>query len=228
MSKWIVYKHTSPSGKVYVGVTKNKPEQRWGNGKGYKTNTRFYRAICKYGWDSFLHEVVAEDLTEAEAIKIETELIALYDSANKLHGYNVALGGHNQSDESRKKIGETRKARKIPSPTTGKHFSKETREKISKALTGKHHTVTEQARINIANAKRGSKNPNYGKPMREQTKLRLIEARSKPVVRIIGTNKELYQSAAHAEQITGIASCNISRVCSGKRRTAGGCHWEYA
>ena len=29
MKKWIVYKHTSPSGKVYIGITSNSPEKRW-------------------------------------------------------------------------------------------------------------------------------------------------------------------------------------------------------
>ena len=36
MNNYCVYKHTSPSGKVYVGITKLKPKYRWNNGKGYK------------------------------------------------------------------------------------------------------------------------------------------------------------------------------------------------
>lgn len=35
MSNFIVYKHTSPSGKCYVGITSQAPEYRWGN-NGYK------------------------------------------------------------------------------------------------------------------------------------------------------------------------------------------------
>lgn len=35
MNNYCVYKHTSPSGKVYVGITKLKPKYRWNNGKGY-------------------------------------------------------------------------------------------------------------------------------------------------------------------------------------------------
>lgn len=31
---WIVYKHTSPVGKVYIGITHQKPEKRWQ--KGYR------------------------------------------------------------------------------------------------------------------------------------------------------------------------------------------------
>ena len=33
---YTVYKHTSPIGKVYIGITKMNPIRRWSNGKGYK------------------------------------------------------------------------------------------------------------------------------------------------------------------------------------------------
>ena len=36
MKNFIVYKHTSPNGKVYIGITKQNPKQRWGNGSGYR------------------------------------------------------------------------------------------------------------------------------------------------------------------------------------------------
>lgn len=35
MGNFIVYKHTSPSGKCYVGIISQAPEYRWGN-NGYK------------------------------------------------------------------------------------------------------------------------------------------------------------------------------------------------
>ena len=33
---YTVYKHISPSGKVYIGITKRKPEYRWNKGKSYR------------------------------------------------------------------------------------------------------------------------------------------------------------------------------------------------
>ena len=33
--KYCVYKHIFPNNKVYIGVTCQKPEYRWRNGKGY-------------------------------------------------------------------------------------------------------------------------------------------------------------------------------------------------
>ena len=47
---WLVYKHVSPSHKVYIGITHLLPSQRWCRGNGYKNNPMFYRAIKKYGW----------------------------------------------------------------------------------------------------------------------------------------------------------------------------------
>ena len=40
---WVIYKHTSPKGKVYIGQTKQKPvEKRWQGGRGYKNNPEFW------------------------------------------------------------------------------------------------------------------------------------------------------------------------------------------
>ena len=73
---WSVYLHTVPkeiSGydwdKYYVGITKRKPEYRWGkNGNGYKRQV-FWNAIQKYGWDNIRHEVLFADLTLKDAPK---------------------------------------------------------------------------------------------------------------------------------------------------------------
>ena len=46
---YCVYKHTSPSNKVYIGITKRNPLTRWNAGFGYKTQVYFWRAIVKYG-----------------------------------------------------------------------------------------------------------------------------------------------------------------------------------
>lgn len=95
---YYVYVHTNiANGKKYVGVTKRKPKERWGNGSNYKYNEKFYRAIMKYGWkDGFTHEVVASGLSAIEAAKMEQELIKKYDSYK--NGYNNSLGGENTSE----------------------------------------------------------------------------------------------------------------------------------
>ena len=64
-----VYKHVNKTnGKVYVGITKQKPEQRWGyNGVNYKNSPRFWSAIQHYGWDNFEHIIIQDQLTHDEA-----------------------------------------------------------------------------------------------------------------------------------------------------------------
>lgn len=64
-------KHTSPTNKYYVGITKQNPLKRWANGRGYCKNKHFYKAILKYGWDNFKHEIVFSGITKDEAIQRE-------------------------------------------------------------------------------------------------------------------------------------------------------------
>ena len=94
MQTYSVYIHTSPSGKVYIGITKRIPKYRWGKeGRGYIGNVHFYNAIQKYGWNSFTHEVLYSNLTKEEAQEIEIALILHYKASNPEFGYNRSLGG---------------------------------------------------------------------------------------------------------------------------------------
>ncbi len=93
MNIYIIYKHTSPSDKVYIGITKLNPSKRWAKGLGYKNNAYFYRAILKYGWENFKHEILLDSLTKEEAEAKEIELIAFYKSNDKQFGYNISSGG---------------------------------------------------------------------------------------------------------------------------------------
>ena len=88
-----VYKHTAPNGKVYIGITRQNSTRRWQNGNGYKTQQLFYRAINKFGWDSFTHEILEAELTEKEACDKEKYYIAKYHANNPKYGYNATEGG---------------------------------------------------------------------------------------------------------------------------------------
>lgn len=90
---WCVYKHTSPNGKVYIGITSKSPNKRWDNGNGYKYNKHFYNSITKYGWENFKHEIVYEKLTKEEACMFEQWLITEYKSNQFKYGFNQAAGG---------------------------------------------------------------------------------------------------------------------------------------
>ena len=81
-----IYKHTSPSGLSYIGITKNKnPNTRWLNGRGYIDNPKFYCAIMLWGWDNFTHEII-EEVEDDVALQRE-QYWAEYYNSNVL-GYN--------------------------------------------------------------------------------------------------------------------------------------------
>lgn len=109
-NNYSVYKHTSPSGKVYIGITGIKPKDRWDSGFGYKGQV-FERAIKKYGWENITHEILFTGLSKEEACKKEIELIAEYKSNDSRYGYNASLGGEGgnngyiPSKEQRKAMG---------------------------------------------------------------------------------------------------------------------------
>lgn len=148
--KFIVYLHTSPKGKRYVGITCVLPEQRWGTkGSGYRENAHFWNAIQKYGWDNFKHEIVAKDLTLIQACKMEVDLIAKYDSMNPDRGYNHTTGGNwsTPDEETRRKLSESIRRSRIKNP--------EISARISNSLKG--HVVSEETRLKISAAHTGRK-----------------------------------------------------------------------
>lgn len=126
--EWCVYVHISPSNKYYVGITCQKPYERWGkNGKGYFNygNDHFEKAINKYGWNNFQHEIIASHLTENEAKNFEKLLIKKLNSNNPNYGYNKTGGGDGFLGVQR--FGES-------NSFYGKHHTDETKRIISEAL----------------------------------------------------------------------------------------------
>lgn len=204
--KYCVYKHTSPSGKVYIGITRQTLKRRWRDGEGYKPCTYFYRAIKKYGWENFKHEILYDGLTQDEACKMEIELIEKYEANNKTNGYNCYVGGdvgplgYSASEETRKKLSKARK---------GKTFSEEHKRKISESRKG----------IYV-----GEKAPAYGTTHTKETRMKT----SKPVVCV--ETGMFYYGTREAERQTGISHNGISQACkeNGAQKTAGGYHWRYA
>ena len=123
---YCVYIHTNKiNGKMYVGQTCQKPEERWNNGNGYLKkkengkykNPHFAPAIIKWGWDNFKHEIIASNLTKEEANNFEMLLIKELKTQDNKYGYNICDGGNfsngnkgkQLSEEWKKKIGEPQK-----------------------------------------------------------------------------------------------------------------------
>ena len=97
MNGYIVYKHTCPDNKVYIGITCQEPSKRWLNGLGYKKSW-FYNAIQKYSWENIKHEILYENLSYEDAINKEHKLILEYESWCPAKGYNDSIGvGHHKT-----------------------------------------------------------------------------------------------------------------------------------
>lgn len=91
---YTIYCHTNKiNGKRYVGVTRQKPMARWGNGKHYERHSRFYADIQKYGWEEFSHDIIFSGLSKQEAASKEAYLIEKWKLTDPKHGYNFYGGG---------------------------------------------------------------------------------------------------------------------------------------
>ena len=214
--KYIVYKHTSPSGKVYIGITNQSANQRWRKGEGYKKQV-FYNSVKKYGWDNIRHEILYTNLTKEDAESKEKELIKEYKTTNKKYGYNVENGGNSigkLSEETKEKISKGNKGKKV---------SKETGIKISISKTGvKLKPLSEDTKGKIRNTKVGMKNPMYG-VRGENCPMHYMTGSKNPFAKAIIciTTGEEFGTMREASEKYKLDENLISKCCRGKQRTTG-------
>lgn len=220
-NKWIVYIHISPSNKYYVGITSRKHCDRWRKGKGYIKNKYFYRAIQKYGWDNFNHEIIAEHLTKDEACDMERALIRIMKSNDYHYGYNICSGGEGAtglfgeknpnygnkwSDEKRKKMSMYMKSH--PSIVTV-----EGQKRKSESMKAKWKNEEYRKNNSGKNAPcygcTGDKHPMYGK----------ISSNAKKVI-CLNTNG-VFNSALEASKNKVINHYKLCMCCRGERNSCG-------
>ena len=131
--KYIVYMHKLKiDGRVYIGQTCLSIEKRAGsNGNKYKSCTKFWNAIQKYGWNNFEHIVLASNLTLDQANELEKQYIEKFNSIE--NGFNLVEGGrgHSWTEEQRQQMRERNLGEK--NPNYGKPRSEETKRKIGEA-----------------------------------------------------------------------------------------------
>lgn len=114
----LIYKYTSPSGKVYIGQTINERSRKYRHKlDASKGKTHFARALNKYGYDNFKYDVIIKfkptvDIKKLKRVlnKLEQRYIKLYNSVEE--GYNLTFGGvanSEFSELSKKKMSESAK-----------------------------------------------------------------------------------------------------------------------
>ena len=182
---------------MYIGQTCQKVQNRWRNGQGYKSCSAFYAAIKKYGWENFYHIILKEKLTLKQANYYEEYYINLYQTTNKIYGYNICKGGNNHilSDETKKKISESHRGKKCY--IYGKTHSKETIEKMKKAKQGKKR----QKHTNESKRKMSKSHNGYS-------------------VLCINTN-QIFSTLKEASDWSNADRSNISKCCRKLRQYAG-------
>jgi group I intron endonuclease len=107
----VVYKITNTeNGKVYIGQTRHKLNDRWCQHQHPMSNCRkLNRAIRKHGAAAFRIEQIAVAHNQEELNRLEVEWILSLKSHLPLFGYNMDLGGSHFSEETRKLIAAARK-----------------------------------------------------------------------------------------------------------------------
>lgn len=179
---------------VYVGQTTNFERRKKGHikrfsTKDYKEYSKLYKAIEKYGLENFEFEFI-EECNEEELLKREKQWIKHFNSFK--NGYNSTIGGKTAIHYWK-----------------GKSRDIETRQKISKSLTGSRLAEETKRKIGLANSKAmiGNKNGN------------------KKVV-CVELNK-VFNSLIEAAQFINRHPSGITKVLKGEKKTCGGYTWKY-
>jgi group I intron endonuclease len=214
-NNYCVYRHTVPNGKVYIGITCRKPQERWGvTGNRYKNNKHFYNAIQKYGWDNIKHEILYDGLTAEQAENYEKWFIFIHNSSDREFGYNNTLGGEH-GKMSRHTNEENRQRGKLligdKNPFYGRKHSEETK--------------THLREVRLKNPNRFEQAKQASKKSKEKTQKRVAQ------YDLDGRFIAEYDSFCDAARsVTGgkAGGAHIGSVCAGKRKMAYGYIWKYA
>lgn len=191
---YVIYKHTSPSGKSYIGQTSNL---RVRNNRHQQTAgcLAFSSAIKKYGWDNFIHEILSENLTLDEANTLEEQYIIDHNTLFPA-GYNLLPGGNNRThnDDTKLLLSSKLKGR-APSPGTlenllkmaanrvGTPLPQSTIDKMKRPKTAEHirkvaeankgRVVSDETKAKISAANKGKPAHNKGKSPSSETRAKL-------------------------------------------------------
>lgn len=202
--EWTIYRHVSPSGKVYIGITSKEINRRWRYGTGYSNCILFQNAIDKYGWNNIKHQVLFTNLTEERAKNLEKDLIRHYKNLGI--SYNITDGGDGHLGCNWTPTKDTRAI--WSTQRRGRKLSEEHKKKISDTMKG-----------------RPMSKDVYSKGVAIVKTLL-----AKPVIQL-SLNEEFireFPSIKEAARSLNIKSDrDIIRCCRGERKSRAGFKWKY-
>lgn len=252
----IIYKYTSPSGKVYIGQTTNERKRRrdFLDVDASYAGDKIDQARLKYGPENFSYEILStisarniNDLSDLLDFS-EQYYIQKYDSCK--NGYNILSGG--SSIRNWKKTQEqVRKQRESLIEYYKTHRNPNSKKVLQYSLEGKFIREWDSAteaeihlgytRGNISNACKGVNKSAMGYMWRYKeddmfphsidpcsTKGTVHKHTGLLQLDLEGNLIKEWKSNKEAAVALNIKSAGmISEVCRGKRKTAGGFIWRY-
>ena len=208
----VVYIHRKKTDDTifYVGI--GKPSRPYRN-KG--RSSLWNRTVNKHG---YYIEIILEDLSQEEACEIEIYLIEKLGRRDLKKGSLVNLTdggegilGHEHSKETKKKISEAGKGRKL---------SEETKRKLSEAVKGRKHSDETKKKISEIKSrmsdetKKKISESSKGKKMSEEAKKKMSKAKSKKVINTV--TGEIYNSVIEASKAINISVYTLRNWITGK------------
>lgn len=180
--------------KVYIGQTSETIERRFARHMGYQKNehdTKFYRAIKKYGKDNFKIEAIDSAETQAELDQKEIYYINFYNSVKE---------GYNSKDSMGKCGGDT---------LTEHQNIAEIKEKIRQSKLGDKNPMR------IYGGLHGPRNGMYGK----SGKLNPFAKRCK-AISIDGTDIKYFDTLTELKEYFNVTTLGmVTMRCRGKTKS---------
>ena len=148
MENYKIYLHKNKlNNKVYVGLTKLEPKERW----RLDYYAYFKKALEKYGWENFESVILEDGLTLEQANIQEKYYIEKYQSNNPKFGYNCTSGGDHHweftaevrkvmSERSPRRKWTEEQRRRLSEKRKGIIFSEEHLRNLSISHKGKIHS----------------------------------------------------------------------------------------
>lgn len=232
---WYVYAHTNKlNGKKYIGITgQQRYWDRWrSDGSGYKTQV-FGRAIEKYGWDNFSHDILDKVTSESKACELEQFYIQKYKSNQPEFGYNISFGGEST----------TTGVYNLPSmsiPVYQYNLNGDYIAEFPSMMEAERQTGIDNSAICACckGIHKYTKNFIWSYEKRDKIKgvdpkeyryEKIIKNQEKKVYKynLQGEFIESYKSLSEASRATGIDFKRISACCLGKRKRTDDYMWSY-
>ena len=203
----VIYKITNKiTGKCYIGQTTLPLSKRWYKHAHDSKCPAIRDAIAKYGVDCFTIETIDVANTIDELNEKEVYWINFYNSLVP-NGYNLRDGGRNYkcSESTKRKLSALNSG--VNNPNYGKPRSDETKRKVSEARKGMKFTDEHKRHLS-------------------ESHLGVVNECLLKKVKCVETG-QIFNSIKEAKAFFNSPNIHIGDVCNGKRKTAGGYHWEY-